>query len=63
MESSFADPDHRSIRRAARSIKAYLGIRDAHQVVSSETLFGIDVRERNFARIKLATNAETRVNA
>ncbi len=46
-------------RKAARSIKAYLGIRDAHQVASSETLFGIDVRERNFARIRTAINAET----
>lgn len=46
-------------RKAARSIKAYLGIRDAHQVASSATLFGIDVRERSFARIKTATNAET----
>jgi len=50
-------------RKAARSIKAYLGIRDAQCVTSGETLFGIDARERNFVRIKLATNAETRVNA
>ena len=46
-------------RKAARSIKAYLGIRDAQRAASSETLFGIDVRERNFARIRTATNAET----
>jgi glutamate synthase (NADPH/NADH) small chain len=45
-------------RKAARSIKAYLGIRDAQRTVSSEILFGIDVRERNFVRIRLANNAE-----
>jgi glutamate synthase (NADPH/NADH) small chain len=45
-------------RKAARSIKAYLGIRDAQRTASSETLFGIDVRERNFVRIRLANNAE-----
>jgi glutamate synthase (NADPH/NADH) small chain len=46
-------------RKAARSIKAYLGIRDAQRPASSETLFGIDVRERNFVRIRTATHAET----
>ena len=45
-------------RKAARSIKAYLGIRDAQRAESSETLFGIDARDRNFVRIKLAKNAE-----
>ena len=50
-------------RKAARSIKAYLGIRDAQRTASNETLFGIDARERNFARIKLAPNTNTRVNA
>ena len=28
------------------------------EAASSETLFGIDARERNFVRIKLATNAD-----
>ena len=46
-------------RRAARSMKAYLCIRDtdtldfdAHK--GGSTLFGIDLRERNFVRIKVA---------
>jgi glutamate synthase (NADPH/NADH) small chain len=47
-------------RKAARSIKAYLGIRDpALPYVSADgsgahTLFGIDTRDRNFARIRVA---------
>jgi glutamate synthase (NADPH) small chain len=47
-------------RRAARSMKAYLGLRDSNVVylperTSSEgTLFGIDLAERNFARVRLA---------
>ena len=42
-------------RRAARSMKAYLGIRDADAAVpTGETLFGIDLRERNFARVRVA---------
>jgi glutamate synthase (NADPH/NADH) small chain len=47
-------------RKAARSMKAYLGIRDpmlpyaGADGTPSETLFGIDVRERNFARVRLA---------
>ena len=47
-------------RRAARSIKAYLGLRDSNVVYLPEratgegTLFGIDLAERNFARIRLA---------
>ena len=45
-------------RRAARSMKAYLGLRDADAPYASEaradTLFGIDARERNFVRIRLA---------
>ena len=43
-------------RRAAASMKAYLGIRDADQryASSGETLFGIDLREKNFARVKTA---------
>jgi glutamate synthase (NADPH/NADH) small chain len=45
-------------RKAARSIKAYLGIRDAQRTALSETLFGIDARERNFVRIRLGKKAE-----
>jgi glutamate synthase (NADPH/NADH) small chain len=47
-------------RKAARSMKAYLGIRDAARAYSSGdgagqgTLFGIDTRERNFARVRVA---------
>ena len=47
-------------RRAARSIKEYLGIRDSDIVYRPErsghegALFGIDVAERNFARVHLA---------
>jgi glutamate synthase (NADPH/NADH) small chain len=47
-------------RRAARSIKAYLGIRDSQTVYRPErtdlagTLFGIDVDEKNYSRIRLA---------
>lgn len=46
-------------RRAARGIKAYLGIRDTDAVYRPErrgcenTLFGIDRAERNFARIRM----------
>ena len=40
-------------RRAAASMKAYLGIRDCQQPYrNGDTLFGIDTRERNFARIR-----------
>jgi glutamate synthase (NADPH/NADH) small chain len=45
-------------RRAARSMKAYLGIRDAGLPYiggdGAGTLFGIDTRERNFARVRVA---------
>jgi glutamate synthase (NADPH/NADH) small chain len=43
-------------RKAARSMKAYLGIRDAGAQAGdvAGTLFGIDRRERNFARVRLA---------
>jgi glutamate synthase (NADPH/NADH) small chain len=47
-------------RRAARSIRAYLGIRDSEAVYRPErsgcegTLFGIDLAERNFSPIRLA---------
>jgi len=47
-------------RTAARSIKAYLGIRDSDAVYlperrgSAGKLFGIDLGERNFSRLRLA---------
>ena len=41
-------------RKAARSMKAYLGIRDGEHAETGGTLFGIDLRERNFARIRVA---------
>ena len=43
-------------RKAARSMKAYLGIRDANQAYSGDgdSLFGINSRERNFARVRIA---------
>jgi glutamate synthase (NADPH/NADH) small chain len=46
-------------RRAARAMKAYLGIRDVGLPYAAEpgrgagTLFGIDLRERNFARVRV----------
>jgi glutamate synthase (NADPH/NADH) small chain len=41
-------------RRAAASMKAYLGIRDSNRPyrTGGDTLFGIDTSERNFARIR-----------
>jgi len=49
-------------RRAARAMKDYLGLRDTQTVYRTETetgdagarLFGIDRRERGFARVHLA---------
>jgi glutamate synthase (NADPH/NADH) small chain len=44
-------------RKAARSMKAYLGIRDSelpYGEAGASTLFGIDTRERNFARVRVA---------
>jgi len=44
-------------RKAARSMKEYLRIRDAAADGSSDAkgrLFGIDLRERNFVRIRAA---------
>jgi len=45
-------------RKAARSMKAYLGIRDPGlpyvDAAGAGTLFGIDTRERNFARVRIA---------
>jgi len=43
-------------RKAARSMKRYLGIRDVdapYFVEGADTLFGIDLRERNFVRIRV----------
>jgi len=43
-------------RRAAASMKTYLGIRDSARRFESDgdTLFGIDRREHNFARVRVA---------
>lgn len=47
-------------RKAARSIKRYLGLRDTDVVYGPERtgsesfLFGIDVAERNYARLREA---------
>jgi glutamate synthase (NADPH/NADH) small chain len=46
-------------RRAARAMKAYLGLRDTERIYATDAgaengLFGIDRRERSFARIHLA---------
>ncbi len=42
-------------RKAARSIKAYLGLRDLGPTVDGmASLFGIDLREQNFARIRIS---------
>ena len=53
-------------RKAARSMKAYLGIRDSSDDAVGEsagTFFGIDLREHNFARIaaprKVAQSTDT----
>ncbi len=43
-------------RKAARSMRRFLGIRDAdapYLAPGADTLFGIDLRERNFARIRV----------
>ncbi|MBL0171755.1 MAG: NADPH-dependent glutamate synthase [Gemmatimonadaceae bacterium] len=50
-------------RKAARSMKAYLGIRDVSLPYAGDgangtgTLFGIDSRERNFARVRVTQAA------
>ena len=45
-------------RKAARSIKTYLGIRDADSLPVSDAgerrLFGFDPGERNFVRVRVA---------
>ena len=40
-------------RKAARSMKTYLGIRDADAPPSGEPIFGIDAREHNFVRVRV----------
>jgi len=53
-------------RRAAHSIKAYLGIRDTDAIYRAEPtpasakLFGIDVAERNFVRVRAARGTKSR---
>jgi glutamate synthase (NADPH/NADH) small chain len=52
-------------RKAARSMKSWLGIRDidfpyaAEGRDSTNKLFGIDLRERNFARVRVAATAKS----
>jgi len=41
-------------RRAARSMKRYLGLRDADGAPGSATLFGIELDQRGFARVRAA---------
>ncbi len=41
-------------RKAARGMKAYLGIRDVGPISVEQTLFGIDAREQNFIRVRAA---------
>ena len=41
-------------RRAAKSIKKYLGLRDLDSPPAGETLFGIDLSQRNYARVRAA---------
>lgn len=40
-------------RKAAQGMKAYLGLRDISPVDSQKSLFGIDLREHNFNRIRV----------
>lgn len=40
-------------RKAARGMKAYLGIRDVGSMNGGEVLFGIDIREHNFTRVRV----------
>ena len=52
-------------RKAARSMRAYLGIRDTALPYAAEgrgstgKMFGIDLRERNFARIRVAAPSQS----
>ena len=42
-------------RKAARGMKAYLGIRDVGSLRIDRSLFGIDAREHNFTRVRMST--------
>jgi glutamate synthase (NADPH) small chain len=44
-------------RKAARGMKAYLGLRDAESQPTGATVLGIDSREHNFVRIRVAASA------
>ena len=52
-------------RRAARAMKQYLGIRDTDLPYGGDSrdggnrLFGIDLRERNFARVRIAAATQS----
>jgi glutamate synthase (NADPH/NADH) small chain len=52
-------------RKAARSMKKYLGIRDTDLPYAGDSrdggnkLFGIDLRERNFARVRIAAATQS----
>ena len=39
-------------RKAAGSMKAYLGIRDVGPIETDQAVFGIDPREHTFARVR-----------
>jgi glutamate synthase (NADPH/NADH) small chain len=41
-------------RKAARSIKQFLRLRDSEPSAAVERFFGIDLREQNFARVRIA---------
>ena len=41
-------------RKAARSMKSFLGIRDIDPLEPEDTIFGIDSREHNFTRLRFA---------
>jgi glutamate synthase (NADPH/NADH) small chain len=47
-------------RKAAASIRDYLGLRDERRRydAGTQTLFGIDVRERNFVRLRLPSGGD-----
>lgn len=40
-------------RKAARGMKAYLGIRDVGPIAAANSIFGIDPREHNFVRVRV----------
>ena len=40
-------------RRAAAGMKSYLGLRDVEPMNGGGTLFGIDLREHNFTRVRI----------